>query len=165
MAGFPIITVRQPQPFDLVDDPVEACGVGTGFEAVFAARVRDANGNELAQVPIHAGGTGIWGNFRAVLPLGSAPATPHGVLEVYGFSGADGSEINKIVVPITFGRALVDPYIGFAQHEVVSGESLSAIAQHWYGDATLWPRLYEANRNLIADPDLIFPGQVLRVPQ
>jgi nucleoid-associated protein YgaU len=29
----------------------------------------------------------------------------------------------------------------------------------------LWPRVFEANRDQIADPDLIFPGQVLRVPQ
>jgi hypothetical protein len=48
MPSFPVITVRQPRPHDLVDDPVEVCGVGTGFEAVFAARVRDGNGNELA---------------------------------------------------------------------------------------------------------------------
>jgi hypothetical protein len=32
MAIFPPITVRQPRPHDLVDDPVGVCGVGTGFE-------------------------------------------------------------------------------------------------------------------------------------
>ena len=60
MAGFPPISVRQPRAHDIVDDPVEACGVGTGFEATFAARVRDGNGVELAQATITAGGTGIW---------------------------------------------------------------------------------------------------------
>ena len=44
VAGFPPISIRQPEPFDLVDDPVEICGVGTGFEAVFEARVRGADG-------------------------------------------------------------------------------------------------------------------------
>jgi nucleoid-associated protein YgaU len=165
MAGFPPISVRQPRPFDLVDEPVEVCGVGTGFEATFAARVRDANGGELAQVTITAGGTGIWGNFRAALALGTVPATPQGTLEVFEFSAQDGSEINKVTVPITFGRALVDPYHGFAQHTVVRGDTLSRIAREFYGDGKHWPRIFEANRNQLTNPDALVPGQVLRVPQ
>ena len=95
MAGFPPISVRQPQPFDLVDDPVEVAGVGTGFEGVFAARVRDGNGAQLVQVTINAGGTGIWANYRASLALGAVPATPQGTLEVFESSAKDGSDINK----------------------------------------------------------------------
>ena len=75
------------------------------------------------------------------------------------------AEIGKLVVPIVFGRALVDPYIGFSQREVVAGDTLGAIAQQVYGDAALFPRIFEANRDQIFDPDLIFPGQTLRVPQ
>ena len=165
MPAFPERSVRQPQPFDLVDDPVEVCGVGTGFEGTFAARVRDGNGNELAQITINAGGTGIWGNFHATLPLGGVPTTAQGTLEVFEFSAKDGSEVGKTVVPITFGPALLTPYHGFAQYTVVAGDTLSAIAQQWYGDATQWPRIFEANRDQIANPNLIFPGQVLRVPQ
>src|SRR6266568_8676025 len=86
MAGFPAITVRQPRPHDLVDDPVGVCGVGTGFEGVFSARVRDANGIELALVNINAGGTGVWDNYHATLALGGVPATPHGTVEVFEFS-------------------------------------------------------------------------------
>jgi nucleoid-associated protein YgaU len=166
MPSFPPIVVRQPQPHDLVDDPVVVCGVGVGFEGVVgAARVRDANGAALAQVPIRAGGTGIWGNFHVELPLGAVPATPQGALEVFGFHAGTGAEVGKLVVPIVFGRALVDPYIGFLQREIEAGDTLAAIAQQFYGDAALWPRIFEANRDQIFDPDLIFPGQTLRVPQ
>jgi nucleoid-associated protein YgaU len=165
MPGFPPIVVRQPRSYDIVDDPVAVCGVGTGFEGTFAARVRDGNGVELVQIPVMAGGTGIWGNYHVTLALGGVPATAQGTLEVFEFSAADGSEINKVVVPIVFGRALIDPYHGFAQYTVVSGDTLSGIAQQWYGDASQWPRLFEANRDQISNPDLIFPGQVLRVPQ
>jgi nucleoid-associated protein YgaU len=166
MAGFPPISVRQPRAHDIVDDPVEACGVGTGFEATFAARVRDGNGVELAQATITAGGTGIWGNFHVELPLGGPPpSTPRGTLEVFEFSANDGSEINKVVVPIIFGRSLIDPYHGFAQHTVTSGQTLSTIAQQFYGDKNLWPRIFEANHNQISNPNVIFPGQVLRIPQ
>ena len=165
MSGFPPISVRQPQPYDLVELPVAVCGVGTGFEGVVAARLRDANGAVLVQVSIPVGGTGIWGNYSASLDPGGAPATPQGTLEVFESSARDGGDVNKVVVPITFGGALIDPYRGFAQHTVVPGESLSTIAQHWYGSASAWFRLHEANRHQIANPDLIFPGQVLRVPQ
>ena len=47
---------------------------------------------------------------------------------------------------------------------VVSGDSLSKIAQREYGDANQWPRIYEANRDLLKDPDKIYPGQKLRIP-
>ena len=165
MAGFPPISVRQPQPFDLVDDPVEVAGVGTGFEGVFAARVRDGNGAQLVQVTINAGGTGIWANYRASLALGAVPATPQGTLEVFESSAKDGSDINKVTVPITFGRALIDPYNGFTQDTVQPGDTLSSLAKKWYSDGSQWPRIFEANRHQITNPNVIFPGQVLRVPQ
>lgn len=166
MAGIAPIAVRQPQPHDLVDDPIDVCGVGTGFEGQFSARVRDGNGLELALTSIMAGGTGIWGNFHIAIPLGSVPATPGGTLEVFELSqSGDGTELNKQVVPVVFGRSLLDPYHGFAQYTVLPGDTLSSIAQHWYGDGAQWPRLYEANRQQINNPNLIFPGQVLRVPQ
>jgi nucleoid-associated protein YgaU len=165
MAGFPPISVRQPVAFDLVDDPVRVAGVGTGFEGVFAARVRDGNGAQLVQVTINAGGTGVWANYTASLSIGAVPSTPQGTLEVFESSAKDGSDINKVIVPITFGRALLDPYHGFTQDTVQAGDTLSSLAQKWYGDANLWPRLFEANRNQIVNPNLIFVGQVLRIPQ
>lgn len=166
MSAFAPITVRQPQPFDIVDDPVGVCGVGTGFEATFNARVRDGSGVELASGTIRAGlGNGALGNFHAELPLGAVPPTPSGTIEVFESSAEDGSEINKVVVPVTFGRALVDPYGGFLQYAVEAGDTLSSIAVQFYGDAAFRSRLYEANRHQVHDPNLIFVGQVLRVPQ
>ncbi len=47
---------------------------------------------------------------------------------------------------------------------VVSGDSLSKIAKREYGDANAWHRIFEANRDTIKDPDLIHPGQTLRLP-
>lgn len=53
------------------------------------------------------------------------------------------------------------------EHRVVLGEWLSKIAGYWeiYDDPLAWPRLYEANRDQIADPDLIRPDQLLAVPR
>ena len=49
-------------------------------------------------------------------------------------------------------------------YEVQKGDSLSKIAKRHYGDANAWPRIFEANRDQLDDPDLIRPGQVLRFP-
>ncbi len=49
-------------------------------------------------------------------------------------------------------------------YTVVAGDSLSRIAKRFYGDANKWPRIHEANRDQIKNPDLIHPGQKLRIP-
>ena len=49
-------------------------------------------------------------------------------------------------------------------YEVVAGDSLSKIAKREYSDANEWKRIYEANRDLIKDPDRIYPGQKLKIP-
>jgi len=49
-------------------------------------------------------------------------------------------------------------------YEVVSGDSLSKIAKREYGNANEWKRIYEANRDLLDDPDKIYPGQKLKIP-
>lgn len=50
-------------------------------------------------------------------------------------------------------------------YTVVKGDSLSKIAKRVYGKASLWRKIYEANQDQIKDPDLIFPGQLLRLPE
>lgn len=50
-------------------------------------------------------------------------------------------------------------------HEVQSGDTLSAIAKKHYGDANAYPRIFEANRPMLKDPDDIYPGQVLVIPE
>lgn len=49
-------------------------------------------------------------------------------------------------------------------HLVVKGDTLSKIAEQYYGDARLYPKIFEANRDLLSDPNKIKPGQKLRIP-
>ncbi|WP_298912170.1 peptidoglycan-binding protein LysM [uncultured Algimonas sp.] len=49
-------------------------------------------------------------------------------------------------------------------HTVERGDTLSAIAQTHYGKASLYPKIFDANRPMLKDPDEIYPGQVLRIP-
>ena len=49
-------------------------------------------------------------------------------------------------------------------YTVVKGDTLSRIAKQFLGDANKWPRIHEANKDVIKNPDRIFPGQVLKIP-
>ncbi|HET8940508.1 MAG TPA: LysM peptidoglycan-binding domain-containing protein [Rudaea sp.] len=49
-------------------------------------------------------------------------------------------------------------------YKVVSGDSLSKIAQKFYGHANRWREIFEANRDQISNPDRIKVGQVLKIP-
>lgn len=49
-------------------------------------------------------------------------------------------------------------------YTVQKGDSLSKIAKQQYGDAKKWKAIFEANRDQITNPDLIHPGQVLKIP-
>lgn len=48
---------------------------------------------------------------------------------------------------------------------IVKGDTLSAVAKRFYGDGNAYSRLFEANREVIKNPDLIFPGQKIRIPK
>ena len=62
-------------------------------------------------------------------------------------------------VPMTSPSPVVDEYT------VESGDTLRSIAKKVYGDANLWPHLYDANRDVIGpDPDTLQSGMRLRIP-
>jgi nucleoid-associated protein YgaU len=82
-------------------------------------------------------------------------------------------EGEKVVLAIgnTAGIAQVDNQLEVAEqaaeaqyYTVQSGDSLSAIAKKYYGDAMKYPVIFEANKPMLSDPDKIYPGQVLRIP-
>jgi LysM repeat protein len=50
-------------------------------------------------------------------------------------------------------------------YEVKSGDTLSKIAKQFYGDANKYSAIFEANKPMLKDPDEIYPGQTLRIPQ
>jgi nucleoid-associated protein YgaU len=80
-------------------------------------------------------------------------------------------EANKPVIGpnpnlIRPGEVLRIPILPGTNYTVQQGDTLSKIAQQAYGDGNLWPKIYEANKPVIGpNPDLIRPGEVLRIPQ
>lgn len=58
----------------------------------------------------------------------------------------------------------VDDASVYHRHVVRSGESLSKIAKHYYGDPMKYKKIFSANTNILNNPDVIYPDQVLVIP-
>jgi len=52
----------------------------------------------------------------------------------------------------------------YTQHTVKSGDSLSKIAKHYYGNANQYTAIFDANTDQLKNPDMIHPGQILKIP-
>jgi nucleoid-associated protein YgaU len=110
-----------------------------------------------------AGSMGVLEDFGQDVSLnGSASARgAHVTLQVFGDNPAGdqlpGPDLNEIHV------TLFSDLQGWKLYEVQRGDTLSAIARD-EGQNTRADDIFEANRDVLTDPDLIRPGQVLRVP-
>ena len=88
----------------------------------------------------------------------SAEAREKAILIAGNVEGVETVEANKLIAPEPGGDSKVDYY------EIQSGDTLSKLAQQYYGDPMKYPVLFEANREVILDPDKIYPGQKIRIP-
>ena len=66
-----------------------------------------------------------------------------------------------LTADITIDSSLKAPETTYT---VAAGDSLSKIAKHFYGNANEYMKIFEANKDQLKNPDLIKPGQVLRIP-
>lgn len=91
---------------------------------------------------------------------------------VYGQTESQADK-EKVVLALgnVAGIATIDDRISVVKpapqaqfYEVRSGDSLSKIAKAHYGDPMKYPVIFEANKPMLKDPNLIYPGQVLRIP-
>jgi nucleoid-associated protein YgaU len=86
----------------------------------------------------------------------SAEAMQKAVLIAGNVQGVGEVDATQVQAPAE--KEKVDYYI------IKSGDNLSKIAKQFYGDANKYPRIFEANREVIKDANLIFPGQKIRIP-
>ncbi|MEE1928619.1 Gmad2 immunoglobulin-like domain-containing protein [Streptomyces sp. TRM 70351] len=155
--------IDQPREFDLVGDPVLVAGVGHGFEATLNYRIGDGH-DEVTGSFTAGGGAGEHGPFQLQIDVaGAAFSRDRLYVQVFGTSARDGSEIDLVTVSVIYGPRIVPGYVGYREHTVAAGETLSAISTLHYGDPNLHQRIVRANPQ-IDDPDVIHAGQLLRVP-
>jgi LysM repeat protein len=73
--------------------------------------------------------------------------------------------VERIVADdLTFPEPAEEEKEKFDVYEIVSGDTLGAIAKRFYGKASLYTRIHEANKELIPDPNKIYPGQKIKIP-
>ena len=65
-----------------------------------------------------------------------------------------------VTVPMTIPKPASTERV----HEVIAGDTLSALAKKYYGNGNLYMRIFEANKDQLKNPDVIKPGQKLRIP-
>lgn len=73
-------------------------------------------------------------------------------------SGSSSTAPSPAAAPAAGGAPTVRMYV------VQGGDSLSKISKKFYGDANKWKQIFEANRDVVKNPDLIQPGWRLRIP-
>ena len=79
-------------------------------------------------------------------------------------SGPDDKVTARAEIP--FSRAEIVPDLVPGSFVVVQpGNSLWRLARRTYGHGTTYTLIYEANKDHIRDPDMIFPGQIFQLPK
>ncbi len=81
---------------------------------------------------------------------------------VRGVSHVDDDGITVAGAPAATTSAA--PAAASRYYTIESGDTLSKIAKEYYGDANAYNKIFEANREVIGDPDKIYPGQRIRIP-
>jgi len=159
------IEIQQPQPFDLVGQTILIAGNAVGFESHLTIRVGE--GHDEYTGAATAGATSIR-QFQASIALPADPAFQLNRLFVTladDSGGGDGVPIPSVTVPVLYGPMILPGYTGYFRHVVVSGDTLSALARRYYGNPAEFGIIQQANQHIVANPNLIFPGQVLRIPR
>lgn len=159
------IDLQQPQPFDLVDSTILISGNAVAFEGQLSLSVEE--GHDGVEGVAMVGGTSLR-QFQASIEI--PPTTEFRLSRLFltlsDDGGADPGEgiVPSVTVPILYGPLILPGYTGYLEHTVVSGDTLTSIAQRYYDGSSDFNPIVGANQHIISDPNLIFAGQVLRVP-
>lgn len=127
--------------------------------------VKEAEASDRIKAEIEHDNPGIEGlsvsYANGVVSLAGEAASPEAlekaVLMAGNVEGVTEVKVDQLKAPPQ--TAEVDFYI------IEKGDTLSAIAKRFYGNANAYPRIFEANREVIKNPDLIYPGQKIRIPK
>ncbi len=157
------IIIQQPQAFDIVDRNILIAGIGVGFEGSLSLYVSD--GHFEVESYAMAGGTSLR-QFHAHVEI---PENMEFQLDRISLvvsddsAGCEEAPCPTVFVPLIFAPRILENYSGYWNHTVEEGDTLSKLAQKYYNNSTMWKTIYRANINTISNPDIIYPGQNLRI--
>jgi nucleoid-associated protein YgaU len=127
------IDVQQPRAYDLVSNNVQIGGMAGGaFEATFGYRIHEGH-DEVTGSFLAGDGVGGHGQFQLTVDVSGATFTLDRIfVEVFHASPKDGSELDKVIVPVLLGRMIVPGYRVYLEHVVAAGETLWGISTKYY---------------------------------
>ena len=109
-----------------------------------------ASGAAMQKCALIAGNVqGVSDVYTNKMTIRPAPAAPQGT------AGAGAAEAPQSAPP---AEERAELYV------IESGDTLGKIAQKYYGKASAYMKIFEANREIIEDPDKIYVGQTIRIP-
>ncbi|MEM9206702.1 MAG: LysM peptidoglycan-binding domain-containing protein [Pseudomonadota bacterium] len=155
------LDVQQPQPFDLVGSKILIAGNAAAFEGTLSVTVSE--GQDEVSSFITVGALGIR-QFQGSIDIPETVAftlTRVFVILADNTGNADGP---SLFIPVLFGPKILPGFTGWQPYTVQPGDTLTSIAQAQYGNSNFTP-IFQANQNIISDPNLIFPGQELKIPR
>ena len=77
---------------------------------------------------------------------------------------ADGIDVEEAIPAATDTGGFSGVLPGTQYYTIQKGDTLYAVAKEFYGNGMKYPEIFEANREVIEDPDKIYPGQKIRIP-
>ena len=140
--------------FDFVKDVGAMLGIGDGGKAD-----SDAIKESISELGLKAEGLDITVDGDVVKVKGQAESQE--IKEKIILAAGNVKGIGKVEesIEVAASEAAADFYT------VKSGDTLSGIAKSQYGDGSKYMAIFNANKPMLKDPDKIYPGQVLRIPQ
>lgn len=130
-----------------------------------------ANASEMAEllrdlgITIQSGKITVRGDTVTITGTADNAAEKEKAILVLGNTRGVAHVDDQIQVAAAPAAAPQPPQVQSQFYTVQSGDNLSKIAKQFYGDANRYSAIFEANRPMLKDPDEIYPGQVLRIPQ
>lgn len=157
----PTLDIQQPQPFDLVGQTILIAGNATAFEGTLTYSVTE--GHDEVSGFITVGALGLR-QFQGQIEIPEDTAFKLDRLFLTLADTTGNEDGPSVTIPVLFGPLILPGYTGWQPYTVQPGDTLSSIATAQYGSPTFQP-IFRANADVLTDPNLIFPGQVLRIPR
>ncbi len=155
------LDIQQPQPFDLVSHEVLIAGNAVAFEGTLTITIGE--GHDEYSSFTQVGSTALR-QFQGSITIPEDNAFKLNRLLLRLADDTGNEDGPAVLIPVLFGPMILPGYGGYRPYTVKRGDNLTKIARAQYGNDDFQPIL-QANQHVIDNPNLIFPGQVLRIPR
>lgn len=155
------LDIQQPQPFDLVGQTILIAGNAVAFEGTLTIHVSEGHDEYSSFTTV---GSLALRQFQGEITIPDDAAFQLTRLFLTLADDTGNEDGPRVIIPVLYGPKILPGYTGYRNYTVRPGDNLTKIARAEYGNDNFQP-IFQANQHIINDPNLIFAGQVLRIPR